>query len=94
MSVKFKSLLLLKAHGTMLKCFGGSFLFTVLLFLTHISPFFIIWRMLCFQEEFHASGVECSVNKTAVSRLAAWSLLPGASSLDVCACSSVPQTDS
>lgn len=75
MSVKFKSLLLLKASDTMLKCFGGGFLFV-----SQAGPyphrvwFFFIWRTLHFQEGFYSSGVECSVDKAAVSQLAAWSL--------------------
>lgn len=79
MSVKFKSLLLLKASDTMLKCFGGGFLFAVRLFLRlaliHVGVlFFFIWRTLHFQEGFYSSGVECSADKAAVSQLAAWSL--------------------
>jgi len=76
-SVKFKSLLLLKASATRLKCFCGGFFFTMYLFLRlaliQIGLFFV-WRTLRIQEEFYSSGVECSANETAASRLAAWSL--------------------
>lgn len=44
MSVKYKSLFLLKASGKMLKCIAGGFLFTIHLFLRlaliHISLFY------------------------------------------------------
>lgn len=81
MSVKFKSLLLLKAGDTMLKCFGGGFIFAVRLFLRlaliHIGFGFFLFGELCISRR----GFTLLVLSVQQIRLLCPSLLPGACSL-------------